>query len=186
VFEGRDRRRTKSSGRHARRSPLRFELPAPAIAEVYACDDSKEAFVKDFAAAWNKVMNLDRYDLPELGEKKSFQLRAVAVVGSAKPNMTAARYIGASEEHLPTRFRRYRVNMSGGYDPTQTSQDSKLIQAQIATYRKLRLDPCCGLDPPAPGGLHLHFRTSQSSRRTFWSGHGTGHMLPMSTSMRRS
>jgi catalase-peroxidase len=34
-----------------------------AIAEVFACDDSKEAFVKDFVAAWNKVMNLDRYDL---------------------------------------------------------------------------------------------------------------------------
>ena len=34
-----------------------------AVAEVYACDDSKEAFVKDFAAAWTKVMNLDRYDL---------------------------------------------------------------------------------------------------------------------------
>ena len=34
-----------------------------AIAEVYACDDSKGAFVKDFVAAWNKVMNLDRYDL---------------------------------------------------------------------------------------------------------------------------
>ena len=34
-----------------------------AIAEVYACDDSKEAFVRDFAAAWTKVMNLDRYDL---------------------------------------------------------------------------------------------------------------------------
>jgi catalase-peroxidase len=34
-----------------------------AIAEVYACDDSKEVFVKDFAAAWAKVMNLDRYDL---------------------------------------------------------------------------------------------------------------------------
>jgi catalase-peroxidase len=34
-----------------------------AIAEVYACDDSKQAFVKDFAAAWNKVMNLDRYDV---------------------------------------------------------------------------------------------------------------------------
>ena len=34
-----------------------------AIAEVYACNDSKEAFVKDFVAAWNKVMNLDRYDL---------------------------------------------------------------------------------------------------------------------------
>ena len=34
-----------------------------AIAEAYACDDSKEAFVKAFVAAWNKVMNLDRYDL---------------------------------------------------------------------------------------------------------------------------
>jgi len=34
-----------------------------ALAEAYACDDSKEAFVKDFVAAWNKVMNLDRYDL---------------------------------------------------------------------------------------------------------------------------
>jgi catalase-peroxidase len=34
-----------------------------AIAEVYACDDSKDRFVKDFVAAWNKVMNLDRYDL---------------------------------------------------------------------------------------------------------------------------
>ncbi len=34
-----------------------------AFAEVYACNDSKEAFVKDFAAAWSKVMNNDRYDL---------------------------------------------------------------------------------------------------------------------------
>ncbi len=34
-----------------------------ALAEVYACDDGEEAFVRDFVAAWNKVMNLDRYDL---------------------------------------------------------------------------------------------------------------------------
>jgi catalase-peroxidase len=34
-----------------------------ALAEVYASDDAKETFVKDFAAAWSKVMNLDRYDL---------------------------------------------------------------------------------------------------------------------------
>jgi catalase-peroxidase len=33
------------------------------IAEVYACNDAKETFVRDFAAAWNKVMNLDRFDL---------------------------------------------------------------------------------------------------------------------------
>jgi catalase-peroxidase len=34
-----------------------------ALAEVYASDDGKERFVRDFVAAWNKVMNLDRYDL---------------------------------------------------------------------------------------------------------------------------
>ena len=34
-----------------------------AIAEVYACDDSQQAFVQDFVAAWDKVMNLDRFDL---------------------------------------------------------------------------------------------------------------------------
>jgi catalase-peroxidase len=64
VFEGRDRATDKIKWTGTRvdlvfgsNSQLR------AIAEVYACDDSKEAFVKDFAAAWNKVMNLDRYDL---------------------------------------------------------------------------------------------------------------------------
>ena len=34
-----------------------------ALAEVYGCEDAREKFVKDFVAAWNKVMNLDRYDL---------------------------------------------------------------------------------------------------------------------------
>jgi catalase-peroxidase len=34
-----------------------------ALAEVYACDDSQQKFVSDFVAAWNKVMNLDRFDL---------------------------------------------------------------------------------------------------------------------------
>jgi catalase-peroxidase len=38
-----------------------------ALAEVYACADSKEKFVKDFVAAWTKVMNADRFDLdPDL------------------------------------------------------------------------------------------------------------------------
>ena len=45
-----------------------------AIAEVYACDDSQQAFVRDFVAAWDKVMNLDRFDLsrrpqPRLSQK---------------------------------------------------------------------------------------------------------------------
>jgi catalase-peroxidase len=34
-----------------------------ALAEVYAASDSQQAFVRDFVAAWNKVMNLDRFDL---------------------------------------------------------------------------------------------------------------------------
>jgi len=34
-----------------------------AIAEYYACDDAKQAFVDDFLVAWAKVMNLDRFDL---------------------------------------------------------------------------------------------------------------------------
>jgi catalase-peroxidase len=34
-----------------------------AIAEVYACSDGEAAFVQDFVAAWDKVMNLDRFDL---------------------------------------------------------------------------------------------------------------------------
>ena len=34
-----------------------------AIAEFYACDDSQQTFVRDFVAAWGKVMNLDRFDL---------------------------------------------------------------------------------------------------------------------------
>ena len=34
-----------------------------ALAEVYACDDSQDKFVKDFVSAWTKVMNLDRFDV---------------------------------------------------------------------------------------------------------------------------
>jgi len=34
-----------------------------AIAEVYAAEDGKEKFVRDFVSAWNKLMNLDRFDL---------------------------------------------------------------------------------------------------------------------------
>jgi catalase-peroxidase len=33
------------------------------LAEVYACDDAQSKFVNDFVAAWNKVMNLDRFDM---------------------------------------------------------------------------------------------------------------------------
>jgi catalase-peroxidase len=64
VFEGRDRATDKIKWTGTRVDLLfGSNSQLRAIAEVYACDDSKEAFMKDFAAAWNKVMNLDRYDL---------------------------------------------------------------------------------------------------------------------------
>jgi catalase-peroxidase len=64
VYEGRDRA-TDELKWTGTRVDLVFGSNSQlrAIAEVYACDDAKEAFVKDFVAAWNKVMNLDRYDL---------------------------------------------------------------------------------------------------------------------------
>ena len=64
VFEGRDRATgdVKWSGT---RVDLVFGSNSQlrALAEAYSCDDSKEAFVRDFVAAWNKVMNADRFDL---------------------------------------------------------------------------------------------------------------------------
>ncbi|MBN1225452.1 MAG: catalase/peroxidase HPI [Deltaproteobacteria bacterium] len=64
VFEGRDRAtgELKWSGT---RVDLIFGSNSQlrAVAEVYGCEDSQEKFVHDFVAAWNKVMNLDRFDL---------------------------------------------------------------------------------------------------------------------------
>jgi catalase-peroxidase len=64
LFEGRDRKsgQVKWTGTRAdlifgSHSQLR------ALAEVYGANDAKEKFVKDFVAAWTKVMNLDRFDL---------------------------------------------------------------------------------------------------------------------------
>jgi catalase-peroxidase len=64
VYEGRDRG-TGELKWTGTRVDLIFGSNSQlrALAEVYACNDSKEKFVKDFVAAWNKVMNLDRYDL---------------------------------------------------------------------------------------------------------------------------
>ncbi|MBL7923848.1 MAG: catalase/peroxidase HPI [Bacteroidia bacterium] len=64
LFEGRDRK-TGEVKWTATRADLIFGSNAElrALAEVYACEDAKEKFVNDFVAAWNKVMNLDRFDL---------------------------------------------------------------------------------------------------------------------------
>jgi catalase-peroxidase len=64
VFEGRDRQ-TGEPRWTATRVDLIFGANSQlrAIAEVYGCEDSQEKFLQDFVAAWNKVMNLDRFDL---------------------------------------------------------------------------------------------------------------------------
>lgn len=64
VFEGRDRI-TSELKWVGTRADLIFGSNSElrALAEVYACDDAKERFVKDFVAAWDKVMNLDRFEL---------------------------------------------------------------------------------------------------------------------------
>jgi catalase-peroxidase len=64
VYQGRDRK-TKAAKWTATRFDLIFGSHSQlrAFAEVYAAADSKEKFVKDFAAAWTKVMNADRFDL---------------------------------------------------------------------------------------------------------------------------
>lgn len=63
-FEGRDRK-TGAIKWTGTRADLIFgsNTELRAVAEIYASTDSKEKFVKDFVAAWNKVMNLDRFDL---------------------------------------------------------------------------------------------------------------------------
>ncbi|MBK8027838.1 MAG: catalase/peroxidase HPI [Chloroflexi bacterium] len=64
VFEGRDRA-TNELKWTGTRVDLVFGSNSQlrALAEVYACDDAQQTFVHDFVAAWNKVMNLDRFDL---------------------------------------------------------------------------------------------------------------------------
>ena len=64
VFEGRDRKTGEVKWK-ATRADLIFGSNAQlrATSEVYACADSQQKFVKDFVGAWNKVMNLDRYDV---------------------------------------------------------------------------------------------------------------------------
>jgi catalase-peroxidase len=64
VYEGRDRATGKVKWTGAAVDLVfGYNSQLRALAEVYAQDDSKEKFARDFMAAWNKVMNLDRFDL---------------------------------------------------------------------------------------------------------------------------
>jgi acetylornithine deacetylase/succinyl-diaminopimelate desuccinylase-like protein len=77
------------------------------------------------------------------GGKTILPHRAVAKIDMRLvPDMTAKDSLEKLKAHLVKHgFGDIEVNMSGGYDPTQTDPDSKLIQTQVATYKKLGYDP---------------------------------------------
>ena len=94
VYEGRDRATGKVKWT-ATAADLVFGAHSQlrALAEVYASDDAKEKFVRDFVAAWNKVMNLDRYDL--LAQARSARQRGRGQpLGSSPASPSQARAAG--------------------------------------------------------------------------------------------
>ena len=96
------------------------------------------------------------------------------------PDMTAADTLAKLKAHLANHgFADIEVNMSGGYDPTQTDPGSKLIQTQLATYRKLGLDP--QLWPRSAGSWPGYVFTDAPLKLPaghFGLGHGTGAHAP--------
>ncbi len=115
------------------------------------------------------------------GGKTVLPHRAVAKIDMRLvPDMTAADTLAKLKAHLARHgFGDIEVNMSGGYDPTQTDKGSRLIQTQLATYRKLGADP--KLWPRGagswPGYLFTDAPLSLPAGH-FGMGHGTGAHAP--------
>jgi len=87
TFNGRDRR-TGEIKWTATRVDLIFGSNSDlrALAEVYACDDAREKFVRDFVGAWNKVMNLDRFDLSDPDDQTVRSAYAISVSSNPRIN----------------------------------------------------------------------------------------------------
>ena len=115
------------------------------------------------------------------GGKTVLPHRAVAKIDMRLvPDMTAADTLAKLKAHLAKHgFGDIEVNMSGGYDPTQTDVNSRLIQTQLATYRQLGADP--QLWPRSagswPGYLFTNAPLSLAAGH-FGMGHGTGAHAP--------
>ena len=116
------------------------------------------------------------------GGKTVLPHRAVAKIDMRLvPDMTAADTLAKLKAHLAKHgFADIEVNMSGGYDPTQTDPDSKFIQTQLATYSEARARPdALAAQRRAPGRA-----TCSPTRRSacrpghFGLGHGTGAHAP--------
>ena len=115
------------------------------------------------------------------GGKTVLPHRAVAKIDMRLvPDMTASGTLALLKEHLAKHgFGDIEVNMSGGYDPNQSSPDTKLIQAQMATYKKLGQDPL--LWPRSAGSWPGYIFTNPPLSLPaghFGLGHGTGAHAP--------
>jgi acetylornithine deacetylase/succinyl-diaminopimelate desuccinylase-like protein len=115
------------------------------------------------------------------GGKTVLGHRAVAKIDMRLvPDMTASGTLALLKDYLAKKgFGDIEVNMSGGYDPNQTSPDTKLIQAQIATYKKLGQDPL--LWPRSAGSWPGYIFTNPPLSLPaghFGLGHGTGAHAP--------
>jgi acetylornithine deacetylase/succinyl-diaminopimelate desuccinylase-like protein len=115
------------------------------------------------------------------GGKTVLPHRAVAKIDMRLvPDMTASDTLAKLKAHLAKHgFGDIEVNMSGGYDPTQTDKNSRLIQTQLATYRKLGADP--QLWPRGAGSWPGYLFTDPPLSLPaghFGMGHGTGAHAP--------
>jgi len=115
------------------------------------------------------------------GGKTVLPHRAVAKIDMRLvPDMTAADTLAKLQAHLAKQgFPDIEVNMSGGYDPTTTDKDSRLIQTQLATYRKLGVEP--QLWPRSAGSWPGYVFTGAPLSLPaghFGLGHGTGAHAP--------
>jgi acetylornithine deacetylase/succinyl-diaminopimelate desuccinylase-like protein len=115
------------------------------------------------------------------GGKTVLPHRAVAKIDMRLvPDMTASRTLQLLKDYLAKKgFGDIEVNMSGGYDPNQTSPDTKLIQAQMSTYKKLGQDPL--LWPRSAGSWPGYIFTNAPLSLPaghFGLGHGTGAHAP--------
>ena len=115
------------------------------------------------------------------GGKTILGHRAVAKIDMRLvPDMTAQGTLQLLKDHLAKKgFGDIEVNMTGGYDPTQTPLDSKMVQVQIATYKKAGLDPL--LWPRSAGSWPGYVFTSEPLSLPavhFGLGHGTGAHAP--------
>jgi acetylornithine deacetylase/succinyl-diaminopimelate desuccinylase-like protein len=115
------------------------------------------------------------------GGKTVLPHRAVAKIDMRLvPDMTAADTLAKLKAHLAKHgFTDIEVNMSGGYDPTQTDPNSRLIQTQLATYRELGTNP--QLWPRSAGSWPGYLFTGAPLSLPaghFGMGHGTGAHAP--------